>query len=191
MAIHIYHPNKAIKGFACSFWYSQRDDSVYATIIKQSGWDTERDNGVFKANKDNPDGRVNIKLSFIECAAILECVDKNRQFKTFHDGDEKPKNIAFVPWNSKEGDKSQIGFSFSVTVGDKADTNKNSFYIGLNFAEARLIREFITNTIAFYFNKGNKPQVVEQSSAPQESEQSPNNSQKNESKTLVDPLTDF
>ena len=150
--IHIYHPNKAVKGFATSFWYSERDKTVFATLIKQSGWDDQKQNGVFKGNIDDPNGRVNIKLDYVEIAAILDCIERGREFKSFHDNDETPKQIAFTPWMGQDG--KQRGFSFSVTVTNKQDTSfKNSFYIGLTFAEARLIREFLVFCLHNHFQR--------------------------------------
>lgn len=160
--IHIYRPNKAVKGFACSFWYSDRDDSFYATIIKQSGWDDAKQVGSFKDSLDDPTKKVNIKLSDFEACAILDCIERNRPFSTFHQFDEAPKSIQFIPWvitppADMDGNKqppTQKGFSFTVTINDKADaTKKNSFYIGLSYADARLVREFIIHCLHAGFKK--------------------------------------
>jgi hypothetical protein len=151
MAIHLYHPNKAVKGFAASFWYSDRDDTVFATLIKQSGWDDQKQNGIFKGNLDDPNGRVNIKLDYVEIAAILDCIERGRPFNNFHDHDNTPKTITFTPWIDKTNNQ-QKGYSFTITVTSKEDsTHKNPFYIGLTFAEGRLIREFLIFTLNSHF----------------------------------------
>ena len=160
--IHIYHPNKAVKGFACSFWYSDRDGNLYATLIKQSGWDDTNQVGTFKASLEDPTKKVNIKLSDVEACAILDCIERNRPFSSFHQFDEAPKSIQFVPWmvtppSDMDGDKlppTQKGYSFTVVINDKSDASKkNSFYIGLTFAEARLIREFLIHFLHIGFRK--------------------------------------
>lgn len=157
--VHIYHPSKSGKGFAASFWYSERDKTVFATLLKQSGWDEKTQNGIFKGNIDNPEGRVNIKLDFIEASAILDCIERGREFKSFHDNDETPKQIAFTPWIGQDG--KQKGYSFSVTVTNKQDTSyKNSFYIGLTFAEGRLIREFFIFTLHQHFARLRQPKSL-------------------------------
>lgn len=159
--IHIYHPNKAVKGFACSFWYSDRDQSVYATLIKQAGWDDRTKNGTFKASLNDPTKKVNIKLSFTEVGGILDCIERNRPFSQYHDSDASPKQISFTPMMSKAWTDAadvahpatQSGFSFTVSVIDKQDTTqKNPFYIALTFAEARYIREYLLFCIHKYFN---------------------------------------
>jgi len=174
--IHIYHPNKSVKGFACSFWYSEKDSTIFATLIKQSGWDEQSQNGTFKDSLNDPTKKVNVKLDYVEAAAILDCVERNRPFKAFHDNEESPKSIAFTPWMQGEGTAAtQRGYSFSITVGSKQDSAfKNSFYIGLTFAEARLIREFIVNAMHKHFNRPLPPRL--------------NNPPKAQSKT---PLTSF
>jgi hypothetical protein len=158
--IHIYHPNKAIKGFACSFWYSDRDEALYATLIKQAGWDEKNQNGTFKASLNDPTKKVNVKLSFVEAAGILDCIERNRPFSQYHENDTAPKQISFSPWMSQEftdaeGVKkpaTQKGFSFTISVVDKEDTTKkNAFYIGLTYSEARLIREFIVFSMHKFF----------------------------------------
>lgn len=150
--LHIYHPNKNVSGFACSFWFSDRDDTLFATLIKQSGWDEKTENGSFKASLEDPTKKVSIKLGYVEAAAILDCIERNRPFKTFHDNEQSPKNIAFTPWMQTGESATQRGFSFSVSIPNKENANeKNSFYIGLTFAEARLIREFLVYIIHRHF----------------------------------------
>lgn len=154
MPLHYYHPNKAVKGFAASFWYSDRDDCVFATIIKQSGWDDERQNGTFKASKNDPTKNVTIKLSFQEVAGILDTIERNRPFSKFHDTKEQTKGISFTLWNTPGENPVPKGYSFSITLTNKNDAaNKLSFYIGFSFAEAREIREFLIFAMHKHFNK--------------------------------------
>jgi hypothetical protein len=187
--IHIYHPSKSVKGFACSFWASRQYKGLFATLIKQSGWDEKNQNGTFKDNLNDPTKTVNIKLSDFEACAILDCVDRNRPFSTFHQNDELPKSISFTPWifqppADDEGIKPpaiQKGFSFTVVIGNKTDTNKNSFYIGLTYAEARLVREYI---IYYLQNSFRNPQKTNRTS--EEPEVEVNNTEIQPSNSLVD-----
>jgi len=159
----IYHPNKNNTGFACSFSQSEKDNTIYATLIKQSSWDHANQVGTFKDSKNDPSKNVNIKLGQTEVAAILDCLDRNRPFSTMHDGEKQIKSIQFSPWMNKapEGEKpSQKGFSFSITVSDKDDsTSKNGLYIGLTFSEGRLVREFLINALHKSFEKEIKANV--------------------------------
>lgn len=146
--IQIYKPNKNNTGHACAFSQSPKDGTIFATLIKQSGWDATNNIGTFKDSKNDPTKNVNIKLGQTEVSAILDCLDKNRPFSTMHDGDKSIKSIQFVPWLNKPATPAekpvQKGYSFSITISDKQDsTSKVSLYIGLSFPEGRLIREFL------------------------------------------------
>ncbi len=146
----IYKPNPKNSGFACSFNTPTDFSCVYATIIKQHSWNAESKNGSFKENKLNPENRVNIKLSFVECGAILDCLERNRDFSAYHDAD-KPKQVKFEVWKDKGTGESR-GFSFAVTMTDKENREyKNAFYIGLTFAEGRLLREFLSYSMRKHF----------------------------------------
>lgn len=155
--LHFYHPSKSGNGSACSFSDSLNNDCVYASILKQSGWDEKNSNGTFKASLEDKTMSVTIKLSDLEIAAILDCIERGRQFSTFHDGDSA-KQIQFIPWIPKTTDPTikpeQKGFSFSITssINVEGVTNKYSFYIGLNFPEARLLREYLVNCLNSHTN---------------------------------------
>lgn len=199
--IHVYHPSKTIKGFACSFWYSSRNNSVFATLIKQSGWDDKNQNGLFKGNLNDPTKKVTIKLSWVEVGAILDCIDRNRPFSTYHDQDDFPKTIQFQPWtNTLDGKVSQRGFSFSVNVGDKQDsTSKNPFYIGLTYPEARYIREFLLYSLNLsfdgYISRGKHESVVVPAAPPEDPIEKENTDDQKvnnpTSESVEDPLTGF
>ena len=153
----IYHPNKNNTGFACSFSQSDKDNTIFATLIKQSTWDAQNHIGGFKESRNDPNKNVSIKLGQVEVAAFLDCLDRNREFSTMHDGDKQIKSIKISPWMNKvpEGEKpTQRGFSFSITVTDKEDSSaKNSLYIGLTFPEGRLIREYLISALSKSFIK--------------------------------------
>jgi hypothetical protein len=151
-----YHPNKNTTGSACSFSQSPKDGVIYGNILKQSGYDTEKKIGTFAGSRNDPTKSVSIKLAQVEVAAILDCLDRNRPFSSYHDSDKQGKSILFGPWLNKpaEGEKPvQKGFTFSVNITDKQDsTAKNALYIGLNFAEARLIREYLIHCLQKAFS---------------------------------------
>jgi len=142
MPIQLYHPNKSNLGSACSFNVAPDNSCVFATLIRQHGWDAEKGNGTFKGNKDNPEQKVNVKLSLVEVSAILETLDRKRVYSAYHDAD-KPKQIKFDVWVDKASG-SDRGFTFSVNVSDKNNKEyKNSFYFGFNYGEARYVREYL------------------------------------------------
>lgn len=157
----MYHPSKNGNGFAASFWLGRDNDCIFATILKQSGWDEKNQTGTFKDSVNDPNKKVNIKLNYVEIASILDCVERNRPFKTFHDHNEFPKSISFIPWmTGEENAKQQKGYSFTITITSKQDTSfKNAFYIGFTFSEARLIREYLIFALHVCFNQSVKNKI--------------------------------
>lgn len=138
----IYHPSKSLKGSAASFFYSVKNDCILATIMKQSGWDEVKGVGIFQDK--TPEMKATIKLGQVEIGGILDCIERNRPFKTVHDFDKKLTTINFSPYYDKVDTAKQIGYDFSFNVSDKEDsTKKDSFFIRFNLAEGRLIREHL------------------------------------------------
>jgi hypothetical protein len=152
--IRIYHPSKSGKGFAMSIQDSNQNDCVFATLIKQSGWSEETKTGTFAASREDKNSITTVKFNDLECAALLNVIERGQPFSSFHSGDIE-KGIQFTPWFPKvaEGEKSiQKGFSFSITLNPNDATTKNSFYIGLSYPEGRLIREYLINCLNSHFN---------------------------------------
>lgn len=154
MSIHIYHPSKSVKGFACSFQISPRDGFLMATIVRQAGWNHETQTGSFKDSFSDPSQFARIKLSDFEVGAILDCIERNRPFSTFHQSSKAPKSISFAPWMTRDSNPTQQGFSFSITVKNPDGGQANAFYIGLTFAEARVVREALICYLQRSFQKG-------------------------------------
>jgi hypothetical protein len=139
--IQFYKPNKKVTGSACSFWLND-DGSIMASLIKQDGWNNQKNTGSFSKNKDNPNGRVIIKLAETEIGAILDCLETSHKWSTYHRSSKQTLQINFGPY---ERSGEQIGFSFSVNKQDVDDsTNKVGFIIGFNFGEGRYLKEFLT-----------------------------------------------
>ena len=149
MSISFYKPNSKNTGSACSFWLSPKDSRFYACLIKQESWNAAKRTGSFSQNTNNPQKKVIIKFSNAEIGGILDSIDNKRSFTGYHDGatTQFSTSFKFEPY-MKEGN--QVGHSFMVTKSSKEDSsNKNSFVIGLNFAEGRLLKE----NLIFLLNK--------------------------------------
>lgn len=145
--IQFYKPNSSNRGFACSFNYSQKDNVIYAQLIKQVSWNNENKKGSFKGGE-----KTSIKLGEVEIGGILDSIDVNRGekgFSIYHDTEKSSKSIIFKPY-MKDGN--QIGFSFSINQTNKEDGIKTSSFIGFNFAEARLLRQYLQWALEQIFN---------------------------------------
>lgn len=143
--IQFYKPNPRNSGSACSF-YKTRDGAIMFSIIKQASWDDSKKTGSFQKNKTDPKGNVKVKLSLAEVAGILESIDKDSEFKEFHNSANQTTQIRFAPYLDKNTNERK-GFSLSVSKQTKDSQDKLSFVIGLTFKEARLLREYLVYII--------------------------------------------
>ena len=160
--IQFYKPNKKVTGTACSFWMN-KDGSIMASMIKQDGWNDKTHTGSFAKNKENPNGRVVVKLGNSEVAGIIDSLESNREWSTYHQSSKQKLQIKFGVYN-RNGE--QIGYSFSVNKQDTEDsTNKVGFIIGFNFPEGRYLREYLLYLLNDWF-KNNEQKQSQQSSKP-------------------------
>jgi hypothetical protein len=81
-----------------------------------------------------------------EVAGILETVDKDAEFKEYHNSQNQSIQIRFAPYVDKNTNERK-GFSLSVNKTGKDSQEKLSFIIGLTFKEARLLREYMVYII--------------------------------------------
>ena len=160
--IQFYKPNKKVTGTACSFWMN-KDGSIMASMIKQDGLNDKTHTGSFAKNKENPNGRVVVKLGNSEVAGIIDALESNREWSTYHQSSKQKLQIKFGVYN-RNGE--QIGYSFSVNKQDTEDsTNKVGFIIGFNFPEGRYLREYLLYLLNDWF-KNNEQKQSQQSSKP-------------------------
>jgi Whirly transcription factor len=149
--IQFYKPNSKNTGSACSFWLSPKDNRFYGCIIKQDSWNAAKRTGSFSQNTENPDKKVIVKFSDVEIGGILDAIDNNRGFSAYHDGATTQFSTS-IKFESYIREGKQVGYSFMVTKSSKEDsTKKNSFVIGLSFAEARILKENLIFLLAKSF----------------------------------------
>ena len=77
--IQFYKPNAKNTGAACSFWYNPEHGCFYTNIIQQASWNAKAKTGSFKANLENPNKFIKIKLNINEIGGILDCLDRGRE----------------------------------------------------------------------------------------------------------------
>ena len=122
-----------------------------ASMIKQDGWNDKTHTGSFAKNKENPNGRVVVKLGNAEVAGIIDVLEANREWSTYHQSSKQKLHIKFGVYN-RNGE--QVGYSFSVNKQDTEDsTNKVSFLIGFTFPEGRYLREYLISLLREWISK--------------------------------------
>jgi len=173
--IQFYKPNQKTTGSACSFWSNIKEGSLFGSFIKQSSWNDKTKTGSFKSNKENPSASTQFKFNQNEVAAIIDCIETDREFSAYHSTPKQVTRFKFTPYSNSKG---RVRFSYSVNKEDKEDsTNKASFVIGLTFAEARLLKEYLLHTLSSMFkyeddnysqtaNTDKKPEQPKNDTAP-------------------------
>ena len=160
--IHFYKPNAKVTGTACSFWYNTNEKTFFSSMIKQASWDSSKRQGSFVKNKKVPDKNVIVKFSAAEVGGILDSIEANREFSTYHSSKNQITKIKFGKY---ERDGKQVGFSYGVNKENKEDsTDKTSFIIGFTFGEARLLKQYLIKALesSFTFYSPNKEDEVVQ-----------------------------
>tara|TARA_R100000808_G_scaffold6858_1_gene20212 strand:- start:27701 stop:28261 length:561 start_codon:yes stop_codon:yes gene_type:complete len=153
MNLQFYKPNNKQTGSACSFYGQYDKDTgdffLMSTIIKQSG---PSGKGAFKANKGNPKGSVTIKLSAEEAAGIVDAMERSARWDGYHKSSKQITRMKFEPWVMGE---KRMGYSYGIQKEFLDDSvNKINFYIGLDYAAGRLLKEFLCGVMQKTFEKG-------------------------------------
>jgi hypothetical protein len=143
--LQFYKPTKTVKGTACSFWRNSDDNSFWASMIKQDSWNSKTNTGSFSKNKNDPQKRVIIKFSATEMAGFIDTIERNVEYSGYHGSQKQIVKFKFCPYIR---DDKQIGFSLAVNREAKEDsTDKQSYIIGFNFPEARLLRCYLESLL--------------------------------------------
>jgi hypothetical protein len=129
--IQFYKPNSKNAGFACSFSVATKNKAVYCQLLKQKSWNGK--NGSFDISS-----KENVKFGLIEVAKLIDALENNLKADCIHKIDDVTTTIILEPWLR---DENQVGYSFRVTR--TRGQNRVSFVIGFDFAEGRLLREFL------------------------------------------------
>ena len=153
--IHFYKPNAKITGTACSFWYNEAENTFFSSMIKQDSWNSQKRTGSFVKNKKNPKATVIVKFSSTEVAGIIDSIETDREFSTYHSSQNQITKIKFGPYVKGE---ERLGFSYTVNKENKEDsTDKTGFVIGFKYPEGRLLKQYLINALnksfKFYSNK--------------------------------------
>lgn len=175
--MQIYKPNPRNLGHAISVEVQPDKESVFISFIKQATWDDTKKTGTFSANRQVKDANVSLKFNEPEIAGIIDAIESSKgEFSFYHTNPQGNTAGKFRLYYGKTNGVEDInsppkGFSFSA-IRD-IEGNKVNFLIGLTFAEAILVREFLKFALVkiFEFQQSKRsqkaPKAVE-TKAPEE-----------------------
>lgn len=156
MSISIYKPNSKNSGSGFSFQMGidskSREPALFIKSILQHSWDSDKKQGYFKDNLDNPDKNITVKFSEFEIGHIMHAMRTRSTYTTFHSYADDKTSIKFMPWKKKSKksfkneetgkweDKWVEVDAFSVSFVRNGNQN---FVIGLEPGETEEVIEYM------------------------------------------------
>lgn len=138
----LYKPNSKNSGSALNLKINPTEGCVFLSMIKQSTWDERTKKGSFKGNVENPNATVNVKLSLLECAGIVDAIESNRRFSKYHSSPKQTIQLVIQPSIQGEGNEAQqVGFVLMLTKTPVGTKEGIKFRISFDWAEARRVKE--------------------------------------------------
>ena len=149
--VSFYKPNKKNSGAACSFSWSDKENTVFVSMIKQHSWNEKTRNGSFKENFNDPKAKLFIKLSPTEVAEIMNAAERRCECSGYHSSQNQIVKFSFKPGFTN--DNEFRGLSFSAMRESKEDsTDKTQILVGFNSGDLVLIREFLSKCLGKHFD---------------------------------------
>ena len=121
--LQFYKPNAKNTGCSCTFTFNHKEQSMFASLMRQFSWDSQKRRGSFAGNKDNPKAKTSIKFNHSEAAGVVDAIESNRKFSAYHSSSAQVTRIEFSPY---ERDGSQLGFTLKVGREAKDDSTDKS-----------------------------------------------------------------
>jgi len=165
MSISIYKPNSKNTGsgfsFQMGFGGKNNEPSLFVKSILQHSWDSDKKQGYFKDNQENPDKNIAVKFSEFEIGHIIHAMRTRSTYTTFHAYGEDKTSIKFMPWekkakrsfkNEKTGkwEDQWVGVeAFSVSFVRNGNQN---FVIGLEPGETEEVVEYLKYILTKLFD---------------------------------------
>ncbi len=152
--LQFYRANKNNTGVAVSFNFGPNREKtsidLYASGIKQSGWNAQTNSGSFKGNAQDANKIINMKFSEFEVGGLIYALENKDSFGAYHKSDagvttasvrlyvpEKIKTAQGFVDNTK---KTATGMSITLK---KDGENAPSFPLTVSFGEATALAIYL------------------------------------------------
>lgn len=129
-------------GSAANFSFNSKDNAFYVEIVKQTGYDNDKNLGSF-----NGGFKINSKLSLFEIGSFLNAVYNKQEYKTVHKTNERTLTISFAPYFLKDPDNTYKGFGLSLFI-----SKEQVCRIGFSPGELEVLVEFFKFGLERCFN---------------------------------------
>ena len=164
--IQIYKPTPRNTGMAMSVKAGDTDGHFYVEVLKQFSWDSTRNKGSFVENRKKPGKNTIMKFNQVEAANWIDSIERYVKFSGFHGIESRKTSFSF---ELAEGNPA-ASFFFKINQTNAEDTTqKDSYFIPISFAEARLIKEYLIH----YLHKAFARQIQKPQTSSPAPEQAP------------------
>jgi hypothetical protein len=139
MPLSIYAARKDNSGAALFVSFNSKEQSFYFELMKQTGWNAEKDTGVFKGGQ-----RTRVKFSMDEVGDMMHAISNKRTASFYHkfekDGQEsvvsgKLSFYSIKSDNPKYPDKEGFGLTVKSNV---------EYKVGLSYGVAEKLKMYLT-----------------------------------------------
>jgi len=171
MSLSIYKPNSNNTGAGFSFQIGldgkTRENVLYIKAILQHSWDSQKKQGYFRDNLENPDKNIVLKFNEFEIGHIIHALRTRTEYNTFHSFGEDKTSIRFTPWDkpTKKKQKSPSGQweETSATIaafGVNFTRNGNQiFKVSLEPGESEAIMQLCKHILSRLFEQRIEKQI--------------------------------
>lgn len=172
MSISIYKPNSKNSGSGFSFQIGiskNQEPALFVKSILQANWDSNKKQGSFRENLDNPEKNITVKFSEYEVGHIIHAMRTRCTYTTYHSYESDRTNIKFMPWEkkAKKSMKTEDGEwkdhwievpAFSISFIRNGNQN---FVIGLEPGETETVIEFLRFHLQALFSHRFDKQILD------------------------------
>lgn len=138
-----YKPTKSTTGYATGWNFNSADGKVFASFIKQTGWDDSKRVGSFKGGK-----QITLTFAMHEVGAILNCIERGLSKNLFHHSAKGDTSIKLAPYV-----KNDVKDGFTISIHPKAAEGEEPEKFGFMFNndEARVLRQWLEFALSHFF----------------------------------------
>ncbi len=139
-----YKPNAKSTGHAIGLEFNSKEGALFAQFVKQTDWNADTKKGSFQGG-----AKFNIKLNATEIGAFLNCIERGRGEKLFHQSEKGNTSIELKQYVSND-----IKNGFTVSVNPRANEGEEkpqTFGFWFNESESRTLKEYLQFVLYHFF----------------------------------------
>ncbi len=136
-----FSPNTKVTGCVGNFSFNSKEGSLYITLVKQTGWNAESRNGVFKGG-----AKLTVKFNRGEIGGFINAIRTRGEYSFYHNFGNPPTTGSLKHYVQESEKGKRTGFVLNVNNGEKKYT------LGLSTGEAEALMEYLRFALDHIFS---------------------------------------